>query len=469
MKQKISSFVKKLSWQTKLVLSGSTAIFLTFFLFSFLEYHMVSKWMMQREESSINKTMTDITTFYKQNSYLTANDIRKSVGFLRKMNTKDQLIRVYDQNGEILAADKNGDFSVLEPTPTKKQTIEKVSIEGNEAIVGRNPLINKQFKGTVEVVRQLNNYHKMMNNLFWGMNVFGIGAILLSAISGYFLAKQLLKPVREIAETMKRIKKNGFQERMEIYPQKDELADLTNVFNEMMDELEKSFLQQKQFVEDASHELRTPVSILEGHLSLLNRWGKKDPAILDESLNASLQELTRLKKLITDLLSLTRAENHLILREDKADLQAIIHHLIKNLAIVHPDFQFHLEVEEQLPFIAISEQHLEQILIILLDNSIKYSPVHKIINVSAKLQDENVLLSVVDKGIGIPHEHIQEVFNRFYRIDKARARESGGTGLGLSIAKRLIEIYNGSISLESKEKEGTTVNVLLPVTFRKFP
>lgn len=468
MKLKISSSVKQLPWQTKLVLSGSTAIFLTFFLFSFLEYHIVSKWMVQSEENSINKTMTDITTFYKQNSSLSANDIRKSADFLRKMNTKDQLIRVYNQNGEILAADKNGDFSVLEPAPIKKLTIEKVSIEGNETIVGRNPLINKKFKGTVEVVRQLNNYHKMMNNLFWGMTIFGIGAILLSAISGYFLAQQMLKPVRELAETMKRIKKNGFQERMENYPQKDELADLTNVFNEMMDELEKSFLQQKQFVEDASHELRTPVSILEGHLSLLNRWGKKDPAILDESLNASLQELSRLKKLINDLLNLTRAENHLILREDKADLEAILHHLIKNLAIVHPDFHFHFEAEEQLPFIAISEQHLEQILIILLDNSIKYSPVNKTINVSARLLNEKVLLSVADKGIGIPDEHLKEVFNRFYRIDKARTRESGGTGLGLAIAQRLIEIYNGSILIESKEKEGTTVNVLLPVIVRKF-
>ena len=469
MKHKLTSLVKTLPWQTKLVLSGSAAIFLTFFLFSFIEYHMVSKWMLQREESAVNKTLTDITTFYKQNNSLAAKDIRKSVGFLKKMNTKDQLIRVYDQKGVILAADKNGEFSVLEPTPTIKQAIESVSIEGNEAIVGRTPLVSKQFRGTVEVVRQLNDYHKLMNNLFWGMTIFGIGAILLSAISGYFIAQQLLKPVRELADAMKRIKKNGFQERMEIHPErKDELSDLTNVFNEMMDELERSFLQQKQFVEDASHELRTPVSILEGHLSLLNRWGKKDPAILDESLTASLGELSRLKKLINDLLSLTRAENYALLREDKADIQTILHSLIKNLTIVHPDFQFHLEVEEKLPLIAISEQHLEQILIILLDNAIKYSPVHKTINVSAKVQDDKVLVSVTDKGIGIPKEHLQNVFNRFYRIDKARARVSGGTGLGLSIAKRLIEVYNGDISIDSKETQGTTVNLLIPISRRKF-
>lgn len=107
------------------------------------------------------------------------------------------------------------------------------------------------------------------------MTIFGVAAILFSAISGFLLAKQLLTPVRDLAKAMKQIKENGFRERMIVYKQKDELTALTTVFNEMMDEIEKSFLLQKHFVEDASHELRTPVSILEGHLSLLNRWGKR--------------------------------------------------------------------------------------------------------------------------------------------------------------------------------------------------
>ncbi|MGG3470073.1 HAMP domain-containing histidine kinase [Neobacillus pocheonensis] len=468
MTRKIGNFLKRLPWQTKLVLSSSTAIFLTFFLFSFLEYHTVSKWMMNREEIAVNRTITDIAAFYKvKPGPLTQQDIENSEYFLRKMNDKDQLIRVYNQNGELLVSDKNGDFSVLEPTPAKIRTTEKVSIEGNEAIVSRYPLIGQKFKGTLEIVRQLNNYHKMMSNLFWVMTIFGSAAILFSAISGFFLSKQLLKPVRDLARAMKRIKENGFQGRMELYAQKDELTDLTNVFNEMMDEIEKSFMKQKQFVEDASHELRTPVSILEGHLSLLNRWGKKDPAILDESLDASLQEVSRLKKLINDLLLLTRAENPRIKIEDKANIHHILPPLIKNIEIVHPDYQFRLDLESQLPLARISEQHLEQILIILIDNSIKYSSENKKIWISAKQIGNEILLSVTDSGIGISNEHIPEVFNRFYRVDKARGRENGGTGLGLSIAKRLIMKYNGSISIDSKEGAGTKVNIILPI-HRKF-
>ncbi|WP_066061549.1 HAMP domain-containing sensor histidine kinase [Neobacillus soli] len=466
--KRINIYINRLSWQTKLVMSGSSAIFLTFFLFSFLEYHTVSKWMMNREEIALNRTIADISTFYKEKAdLLTRRDFENSGGFLRKMNDKDQLIRVYDQTGEILVSDKNGEFSVLEPTPVKIQMNEKVSIEGNEALIARYPIKANNFTATIEIVRQLFNYNKMMGHLFWVMTIFGIIAILFSAISGFFLARQLLKPVRELTRAMKRIKENGFQGRMAVYKQKDEFTDLTNVFNEMMDEIEKSFLQQKQFVEDASHELRTPVSILEGHLSLLNRWGKKDPAILEESLGASLQEITRLKKLIITLLDLTRAENPRMINMEKADIHAILLPLLKNLEVVHPEFHFKMELAPQLPMIAISDQHLEQVLIILIDNSIKYASENKTILISAQQIENGMMISVKDSGIGIGAEHIKKVFNRFYRIDKARSRDSGGTGLGLSIAKQLIRKHNGTISIESNKGVGTMVKVVLPIVFTK--
>jgi len=419
--------------------------------------------MMNREEIAINRTMSDITTFYNAKSNKpNRGEIKNSQTFLRKMNDKDQLIRVYDKDGHVLVSDKNGDFPVLEAAPTRKKVTQKVSIEGDEAFVSRAPLNGDDFTGTVEIVRQLNNYRRMMGYLFWVMTIFGVAAIIFSAISGYLLAKQLLKPVRDLAKAMKQIKETGFQERMNGYKQKDELTALTNVFNEMMDEIEKSFLLQKQFVEDASHELRTPVSILEGHLSLLNRWGKKDSAILDESLEASLQEVTRLKKLINDLLHITRAEHPRLINEEKTDISETLHQLVKNLEIVHPDYNLFLEVGQRLPKIPISRQHMEQIMIILLDNAIQYSSNNKEIWITAKLEGEEMIISVVDSGIGIRSEDLAKVFNRFYRVDQARSRENGGTGLGLSIAQRLIKKYNGTILIESQEGVGTTVKMALP-------
>lgn len=466
---RIQQTMNRLPWQTKLVMSGSAAIFFTFFIFSFLEYHTVANWMLNREEIAANRTLTDIGTYFKEKSgTLTVGEIKNSNEFLRKMNDKDQLIRVYDQKGNVVVSDKNGEFTVLEPTPVNSRSTEKVSVEGKEAIVARLPLKGNHFDGTLEVFRQLNNYVKMMDRFFWVMTVFGIAAILFSALSGLILAKQLLAPVRDLSMAMKKIKENGFQGRMEVYRHKDELTDLINLFNEMMDEIEKSFLKQKQFVEDASHELRTPVSILEGHLSLLQRWGKKDPAILEESLDASLQEVSRLKKLIIDLLELTRAENSRTLGGEKALVPRVLQQLVKNLEIIHPDFLFSLEINEPIPKIAMSEQHLQQIMIILLDNSIKYSKENKTIKISVLKQDFDIVITVIDYGIGIPSEHVSNVFNRFYRIDKARSRERGGTGLGLSIAKKLIEKNNGKILIESAEGIGTKVIVHLPLSKEKM-
>ena len=303
----------------------------------------------------------------------------------------------------------------------------------------------------------------MMDHLSVVMSIFGVAAILLSALSGFFLAKQLLRPIRDLSAAMKKIKENGFQERMEGYKQKDELTDPSNLFNDMMDEIEQSFIQQKQFVEDASHELRTPVSVLEGHLSLLNRWGKKDPTILEESLQASLQEVTRLKKLMVDLLELTKAENlkgPFLL--EGIYIEPVLEQAVKNIELLHPDFQIELIIEKLLKPVRITEQHLQQILIILLDNAVKYSGMNKKIVIEANSFVQETIITVEDFGVGIPIQNVEDIFNRFYRVDKARSSETRGTGLGLSIAKRLIEKYKGNITVESVDKKGTKVKVVFP-------
>ena len=458
------SFFKKMPWRSKLILSSTVAIFFTFFIVNFLQYHMVSKWMLKREEASVHKTLSEITSYYKEKEdRLNVAFIQKNSSLLNRLNDKNQLIRVYDNKGKVIISDKNGNFPTLEPVPAAEKTLDHITSEENETIIVRTPINTRNFHGTIEIVRELTSYGRMMDELFIIMTTFGIAAILFSALTGFILAKQFLTPVRELALTMKRIKENGFQERMVVPEGNDELADLSKIFNDMMDEIESSFLQQKQFVEDASHELRTPISILEGHVALLNRWGKKDEAILDESLSASMQELSRLKKLVFNLLDLTRAENSRIMQpNEKTDPGLIIHQVVKNFEVLHPGFEIVAEIKQPLDYISISSEHLQQLLIILMDNSVKYSQRVKRTVVSAKQKGDLICIEVKDNGIGIPPDEVSKVFNRFYRIDKARSREKGGTGLGLSIAKRLVEKYNGTISIDSEEGKGTIVEILFP-------
>ena len=244
----------------------------------------------------------------------------------------------------------------------------------------------------------------------------------------------------------------------------DELSDLVDEFNCMLDRIQRFIDQQGEFVQDVSHELRTPVAVLEGHLQLLNRWGKDDPEVLDESLTASLQEVKRMKSLIQEMLELTRADQvDVQFPNATADLNQTVEQVVNDFRMIHPDFVFTLD--NDLPgevYVRMYRNHLEQILIILLDNGVKYSRDRKELHVSAALDSDGVALAVQDFGEGITPKDRERVFNRFYRVDKARSREKGGNGLGLSIAQQLIESYHGSISVDSVVGSGSVFRIQLP-------
>ncbi|MNR03658.1 Signal transduction histidine-protein kinase ArlS [compost metagenome] len=221
-------------------------------------------------------------------------------------------------------------------------------------------------------------------------------------------------------------------------------------------------------MEDASHELRTPVSIIEGHISLLSRWGKHDPEILEESLNVSVQELGRLKGIVNELLELTRAEENNREQHDfPCAVQDTLQYTLRNFALLHSDFEFTPNLNElDGVVIHIVPNHLEQILLILLDNAVKYSGTLRAIRLSGAVLQSRVQIRVEDSGIGVPEEDLPFLFQRFYRVDKSRSREQGGSGLGLAIAERLVARYRGSIAISSSPGQGTAVTLTFPIVQR---
>lgn len=243
---------------------------------------------------------------------------------------------------------------------------------------------------------------------------------------------------------------------------RDELADISEIFNEMLDRMRRYIEQQEQFVEDVSHELRTPVAIMEGHLNLLNRWGKDDPEILDESLKASLQEISRMKSLVQEMLDLSRAEQvDTQYANERTDAKQVVYQVFNNFQLVYPEF--HITLDDDLPTeveLKIYRNHFEQLLIILLDNAIKYSTDRKEVHISISRTMNEFEIAVQDFGEGITEEDLEKIFDRFYRVDKARARNKGGNGLGLSIAKQLVENYKGRIDAESVLHQGTIFRIL---------
>lgn len=454
----------------KLTLWSSVLLFLVFIAYNTVQYYFVEKWMMRQEEQAAEQTMREILNFALEREISFAGaDLDEMRSFLQKINQHNQRIRILDGQGVPVAVVSDGIEDILAETITRapREQWRSVHISKNLLLMER-PITIFQFDGTVEIVKNIQEFEKLSGALFRFMAIGCLAAVIVSGLGGRLLARQLVKPLQAMNETMKNVKQKGLSERVEFYDNHDELATTMKMFNAMMDKLERSFQQQRQFVEDASHELRTPIAIVEGHLGMLRRWGKHDPAVLEESLQISVEELSRLKALVEELLVLTRAEN---LQMDEAaavcEPEQVISQTVKKVNVLHPAFIIERDLQALSGVkLAISAEHLEQILLILLDNAVKYSRERKRIAVRAAIQGERARLEIIDAGIGIPAKDLPYVTDRLYRVDKARNRKSGatdGNGLGLSIAKRLVERYNGALTIESVEQEGTTVNVLLPI------
>ncbi len=281
--------------------------------------------------------------------------------------------------------------------------------------------------------------------------------LILSIIGAIFVSKRFIKKLKVLTNTMIEVKEHGIKERVEISKAHDEFDRVSLVFNSMMDEVEEAFEEQSRFVSDASHELKTPLTALKGHLSMIKRWGKNDKERLEKSLDICISETDRLNKIVQDLLLLSKSEKEEIDLSlvEFIKVKPIINELINHYSILNNKISFSVEIEEDAE-LKIMPDHLKQLLIIFLDNAIKYND-KDIIEVKLKLKDD--ILSIRDNGIGIAEEEIPYIMKRFYKTDKSRVNKNNSFGLGLSIAERIIKNYHGSIFIKSKIGEFTQFNI----------
>lgn len=466
----LQNWLRKSSLKVKWSLGASAAIFFTFFIFSFIQYHIISRVMLHEENNNVRQVLDELAIFFQQRGgVITQDAFKDNMELANQIIEKDQTIRVLDHYGNQITISTDEEKAIkslyyIPFQPVQKKTVDLLETNQEKIYVGRAPIHSREFTGYVEVIQPLTRYRHTMSSLFLMMTIFGAIALVMSGLFGFLMAKNFLKPLQKLSATMKKIRRKGFHERMEPSNSKDEMGELTNIFNGMMDQIELSFNQQRQFVEDASHELRTPVQIMEGHLKLLNRWGKNDPNILDESLHASIQELERMKNLVQELLDLSRAEQVESKISDQITLLLkTLNQVIKNFELIHEDFEFQLHYKGlKNTTVHIGENHLEQIMIILLDNAVKFSDQIKKVDIFITEENDCTKVTVKDYGVGIPNEDLSNIFHRFYRVDKARSRVKGGNGLGLAIAKQLIESYSGEINASSNLGEGTSITLTLP-------
>lgn len=314
----------------------------------------------------------------------------------------------------------------------------------------------------VQIVRENDMFQEFIENSLPILIFTLILGLVLSGIGAMYVSKNFIKRLRRLITTMNEIKEKGINKRAEISELNDEVDKVNIVFNSMMDELEEAFHEQSRFVSDASHELKTPLTALHGHLSMLKRWGKNDKQRLEKSLDICLKEVERLKKLVNDMLLLSKAEKTEVnlSKLDEIDPIIIVDEVVEHYKVLNPNVKYIINIEENIK-VKIDPNDLKQLLIIFIDNSIKYNNKDNIeIQIIVKNELGKLKLEVKDNGIGIPENEVNNVMKRFYKVDKSRVNNNS-FGIGLSIANRIANNYNTKIYIESELDKYTIIRVYL--------
>jgi len=323
------------------------------------------------------------------------------------------------------------------------------------------------------ILRSLHGQKEMLQQIrsaFAWLIPFGV---LLAGLGGYFLARRSLAPVAAMGKQAERIGAANLHERLQMRNANDELGRLARTFNELLDRLDRSFERQRRFISDASHELRTPVSILRGEAEVALSQLSRSPEEYRESLAVLHEEAQRLARIVEDLFTLTRADageyrlaqSDFYLDELAADCVRATRALaqaksIKLMAVTPEEMPVHAD-----------EDLLRRMILNLLDNAIKYTPAGGNVSVTCGSVPEGYELSVTDSGRGIPAEMQSRVFERFFRVDRARSRAGvdGGAGLGLSIARWIAEAHLGRIELVRSDGAGSEFTVRIPASSEPSP
>jgi signal transduction histidine kinase len=326
-------------------------------------------------------------------------------------------------------------------------------------------LVDGQIAGAVYLDEPLRDVIAVMRDLRqrW-LLATGI-ALVLSGAVGLFLSRAIARPVRRLTSAAGSVAEGKLDLEVPI-TSRDELGRLSAAFNEMTARLRSARQMQIDFVANVSHELRTPLTAIKGLIETLRDGAVDDAGVRDRFLETVEGETDRLIRLVNDLLVLSRADSEALnLRREALDLGLVCREVADRIMpqAMAREVKIRVEASSEPLLAAADPDRIDQVLVNLLDNAIKYSqPGGEVTLVASDAPGSRIMVQVRDRGIGIPVTELPRIGERFYRSDKARSRALGGSGLGLAIAEALVEAHGGSLWLESKEGEGTVVRFTLP-------
>jgi two-component system, OmpR family, sensor histidine kinase ArlS len=348
---------------------------------------------------------------------------------------------IFEHPGEIRQYDNNGTRLLLQNSTVKDKGV---------------------VVAYLQVALSMKSNYNFMQLLFSLLAVADSLGIILSVFVGYAVSKRMLKPIDRITRTATSISINDLDKRIPVGEAQDEISRLAMAFNDMIERLKKSVDRQNQFVSDASHELRTPISVIQGYINLVDRWGKDNKSVLQESITAIKGETANMHALIEKLLFLARTDRgQMKARREDFNMGELMQEIADETKMISPDTTIAVEADGALVLSA-DRNLMKQVLRNLVDNGVKYALGASEINLRAERAGNKVRIMVDDNGSGISQEDVNKIFDRFYLVDKARSKDTGGSGLGLAIVKNIVDIHNGEINVKSEIGKGTSITITLP-------
>ncbi|MDP1395351.1 HAMP domain-containing sensor histidine kinase [Lysinibacillus capsici] len=381
-----------------------------------------------------------------------ANDLSSTLSQLNAQTNLQQVLRaymptdgsVYIYDGERLKTKVQATLEMQE-VPAITYTMPAIWIDGT--------VVDITLQQSMEEVERTLDLLKVI------LVVVSVVATIPIFLASLVLGRLILLPLERLNETMRKSASTGKYEKIDTTEKGgDELININRTFNIMMEKLEQHYQKQQEFVSNASHELKTPITVIESYAKLLLRRGFDNREVAQESLQAIANESSRMHEMVLQLLELAKNKEQLDIHFEQLELAPFLNKVASQMEqAYHRTFR----IDAQIPkFINSDEKILKQLLFILLDNARKYSEDE--VRIQATETTNHVRITIQDFGIGIPVEHIPHLFERFYRVTEDRNRKTGGSGLGLAIAHELAQQLDITIDVKSKLGEGSSFTLCIP-------
>lgn len=385
---------------------------------------------------------------------------------INEFRFRDYHFAVFADNGRLIAS--TADFNIQENSSNQTLAFRGLT-NGNEKFrVYDSPLEIRQNHYRLlafHSLREQITFEKRLTKIFLFAVPLGL---LVAGFGGYFLARKSLAPVIEMSRQAEQISAKNLNERLTVKNERDELGKLAGVFNALLSRLEDSFEQQRRFMADASHELRTPLAIVRGESEVALAKDNRPTEDYQASLAIVHDESKRLTKIVEDLFTLARADaGQLQASFAPVYLDEIVGDCVRSISVLaqKKEVSLNFSGDAEMPMNG-DESLLRRLFLNLLDNAIKYNRDGGTVSVVCRKNAEHFLVEIIDSGRGIPPTEKAHIFDRFYRVDKARSRveetETSGAGLGLSIARWITEIHHGKIKLVSSDTTGSVFAIEFP-------